>query len=153
MFAIEDALADVVARSTQPALGAIKLAWWRERLEELDQGEIPNEPRLQAAADELLPRGVSGADLARLEEGWAGLLSDPIELSLLEEHGAKLFLVGARLLGVDFDDSTIGTAGRLFARVDASASNTRRVNPSIHCLYQHRACRFGHFIGRCARGL
>ncbi len=30
-------MGDVVARATQPALGAVKLAWWRERLEELDQ--------------------------------------------------------------------------------------------------------------------
>ena len=36
-------MADVVARSTEPALGAIKLAWWRERLEELDDGKVPAE--------------------------------------------------------------------------------------------------------------
>ena len=36
LFAIDDALADIVMSSTQPALGAIRLAWWREALERLD---------------------------------------------------------------------------------------------------------------------
>jgi len=31
LFSLDDALADVVARSSEPMLGAIKLAWWRER--------------------------------------------------------------------------------------------------------------------------
>src|SRR5215217_5771226 len=66
LFAIDDATGEIVVRSTQPALGAIKLAWWRERLAELDQGIVPDEPRLQAAVAELLPRGVSGADLSRI---------------------------------------------------------------------------------------
>ncbi|MFL6730463.1 MAG: hypothetical protein ACJ8D6_10600 [Sphingomicrobium sp.] len=118
MFDIEDAMADVLARSTEPALAAIKLAWWRERLEELDDGRIPAEPRLQAAAAELLPRRVSGAGLAQLEEGWAGLLYDPPDMALLAEHGTRLFKLGARLLGVEFDE-TIGQAGRLFAGADA----------------------------------
>src|SRR5919107_5615783 len=76
LFDIEDAMADVVTRATEPALAAIKLAWWRERLEELDRGQVPAEPRLQAAAAELLPRGVSGAELAELEDGWATLLDE-----------------------------------------------------------------------------
>lgn len=111
-------MADVVVRSTQPALGAIKLAWWRERLEELDQGMVPAEPRLQAAAAELLSRGISGGDLAQLEEGWAGLLHDTPGMALLNEHGAKLFDIGSRLLKTEFDRA-IGNAGRLFACVDA----------------------------------
>src|SRR5206468_1956479 len=113
-------MADVVARSTQPALAAIKLAWWRERLEELDEGKLAAEPRLKAAAAELLPRGVRGAELAQLEEGWAGLLHDPPEIGLVSEHGARLFAIGARLLGVDFRYETIGVAGSLFAKMDAA---------------------------------
>ena len=37
MFGIDDALAEVVTSSTQPALGAIRLAWWREALERLTE--------------------------------------------------------------------------------------------------------------------
>ena len=119
MFAIDDALSDVVARATQPGLAAIKLAWWRERLEELDE-RVPAEPRMQAAARELLPRGITGPDLAGLEEGWAGLLCDPPDMALLTERGTRLFAIAASLLGVRFDDETIGVAGRLFAGVDAA---------------------------------
>ena len=39
LFDIDEAMADVVARSTEPTLAAIKLAWWRERLEELRTGD------------------------------------------------------------------------------------------------------------------
>lgn len=112
-------MAGAVARASQPAVAAIKLAWWRERLEELGD-TVPAEPRLQAAARELLPRGISGADLAALEEGWAGLLNDPPEMALVTEHGTRLFAIGARLLGLRFDDETLGVAGRLFAGVDAA---------------------------------
>jgi 15-cis-phytoene synthase len=54
LFAIDEAMGDVVAKATEPTLGAIKLAWWRERLEQLDEAKVPAEPRLRAAADELL---------------------------------------------------------------------------------------------------
>ena len=117
LFAIDDAMADVVAQSTQPALGAIKLAWWRERLEELDEGKVPAEPRLQAAAEDLLPRGVTGTDLAKLEDGWAALLDEESEENRIAERGARLFEMGAILLGGNFDDD-VAWAGRLFSSVD-----------------------------------
>lgn len=129
LFAIDDAMAEVVAKASEPALAAIKLAWWRERLQELDDGNVPAEPRLQAAAAELLPRGLTGADLAELEDGWAGLLSDPPDMALVTEHGARLFALGARLLSVAFDDETIGVAGRLFAGVDAARRGFVEVIP------------------------
>lgn len=120
LFAIDDAMGDVVAKASEPALGAIKLAWWRERLEELDEGRVPAEPRLQAAAQELLPRGINGGELAQLEKGWSGMLYDPPDGALLTEHGTRLFQIGAKLLNVEFDDGSIGEAGRLFAGVDAA---------------------------------
>src|ERR1044072_1434358 len=73
LWQIDAAMGDVIARSTQPALGAVKLAWWRDRLKELDGGKVPAEPRLQAAAEHLLPRGISGAALSELVDGWAAL--------------------------------------------------------------------------------
>ena len=48
MFDIDDAMWDVVARATQPSLAAVKLAWWRERLEDLDEGKVPVEPEGEA---------------------------------------------------------------------------------------------------------
>ena len=120
LFAVDDAMGDVVSRSTEPTLAGVKLAWWRDRLEERDDGKIPAEPRLRAAAGELLPRDVSGGDLAQLEEGWSAFLYDPPDMALVTEHGTRLFALGARLLGLDFDDDSVGVAGRLFVGVDAA---------------------------------
>ena len=116
LFAIDDAMGDVVAKATEPALAAIKLAWWRERLQELDDGKVPAEPRLQAAADDLLPRGVTGAMLAELEDGWAELLSEQPDPERALGRGAVLFGLGAKLLGVD--SSALSGAGHVFAAGD-----------------------------------
>jgi phytoene synthase len=113
LFGIEDAFAEVVASSSQPALGAIRLAWWREALERLDSGPPPPEPRLQAAAVELLPRRVRGADLAGLEEGWATLLDEEPDIERIASRGARLFEIAAGLLGSS--DPRLEAAGRLFA--------------------------------------
>ena len=107
-------MADVVQRSTEPTLGAIKLAWWCERLQELDEGKVPAEPRLQAAAAELLPRGVSGAELAQLEDGWLALLEETPQAERALERGAKLFNLAARLIGGEPPD-LLDPAGRLYA--------------------------------------
>ena len=78
------------ARATEPALAAIKLAWWREQLEKLDTEAPPAEPRLQAARAELLPRGIKGEELAALEMGWAALLDESPDARLVEELGRGL---------------------------------------------------------------
>jgi phytoene synthase len=125
-------MADVVAYSTQPALGAIKLAWWRDRLQELDAGRVPAEPRLKAAAKELLPRGVSGIGLARLEEGWAALLDESPDISRARERGAILFGLAATLLKGEGKFDT-GEVGRLFAGVEGCPTRHPRGFRSIGC--------------------
>ena len=125
LFQIDAALGDVVARATQPALGAVKLAWWRERLEELDQGMVPAEPRLRAVAEHLLFRGVKGAELAELEDGWATLLEEQVEPQRIADRGAALFRLGGRLLGTD--DEKLGDAGALAALVSVG----RRGRPDL----------------------
>jgi phytoene synthase len=68
---MDAAMGEVVRSTREPMLGPIRLAWWRERLEELEvSGATPAEPRLQAVARELLPRGVSAAVVAQGEGGW-----------------------------------------------------------------------------------
>lgn len=113
LFAIDSAMGDVVARSTEPALGRIKLAWWREQLQALDEAPPPAEPRLRAAAAQLLPLGVSGAALAELEAGWATLLDPEVDSVLVAERGAALFRIGGQLLGSH--DDKVGEAGALYA--------------------------------------
>ena len=119
LFAIDDAMAEVVARSTEPTLAAIKLAWWRESLEKLDREPPPPEPRLQAAARELLPRGLSGAALSSLEEPWALLLMKDQQAVFMRGvalRGPVLFELAARLLGVTLDD--LGDSAQSFAAAD-----------------------------------
>ena len=113
LFAIDDVMAEVVASSTQPALGAIRLAWWREALERLDRHPPPPEPRLAAAAAQLLPRGVTGAALAALEDGFATLLDEEPDSDRLGASGEVLFAIGATLLGGD--DAKLPLAARLHA--------------------------------------
>ena len=140
LFDIDDALADVVARATEPALAAIKFAWWQERLEELDTGTVPAEPRLRAAAAELLPRGVRGADLAELTEGWAALLNEEPEADRVADGGARLFAIAANLLGAR--DSLIEPAGRLYGRVNAGRRGLVAVQPAPDELQELSAHRF-----------
>ena len=116
-------MGDVLRTTTDPMLGQIRLAWWRERLEELDSGaEVPAEPRLQAVKRELVSRGIKGGDLARFERGWVALLDPfPWDVGTAEAiwfRGRQLFAASAQLLART--DDAIEDAGGLWALVDAA---------------------------------
>ena len=123
LFAIDRAMGDVVRTTKEPMLGPIRLAWWRERLDELDEATgAPAEPRLQAAERELLPRGIRGHDIAALEDGWLRLF-DPFPWSVETSEaiwlrGNLLFGLGARVLGCPGEQ--IRAAGGLWALVDVA---------------------------------
>src|SRR5688572_11315646 len=91
LFGIDDVLGEIVASSTQPALGAIRLAWWREALTRLDTSPSPPEPRLQAVADHLFPLGLTGANFAPVEAGWASLLDEVPDVEVIANRGEALF--------------------------------------------------------------
>jgi len=129
LFAIDDAMAEVVRTAREPMLAAIKLTWWRDSLEKLDAEPAPAEPRLQAAARELLPRGVSGSSLAALEDGWAALLEEGPDERRLVARGAVLFMLAARLL--DDDGAGLGAAGRLWAGADLTRRFGRVMPPPV----------------------
>ena len=123
LFAIDRAMGDVIRSTTEPMLGPIRLAWWRERLEELDEGRVaPAEPRLQQVERELIPRKVAGRELAALEGGWLRLF-DPFPWTVQTSEaiwfrGNLLFGLGARALGLA--DERIQGAGGLWALIDAA---------------------------------
>jgi phytoene synthase len=148
LFSIDDAMGDVVARATEPNLAAIKLAWWREELEKLDTQLPPNEPRLQAVAAELLPRGITGKDLAALGENWRLLLQTQHQLTFMRgvtTRGLSLFALAARLLDVPMDEHLEGAA-QSFAAADLG----RR---GIFDLVPQRRWRSGVRVPRKARPL
>jgi 15-cis-phytoene synthase len=122
LWNLDLALTDVVATTTEPALGAIRLAWWRERLEELDEDATPAEPRLRAISRQLLGRGIHGKELARLEDAWLPLF-EPFPWGEAQAEGLKLrgrilFGIGARLLGEQAEEGAM--AGEVWSLVDGA---------------------------------
>lgn len=114
LWALDLALVRVVETTTEPRLGEIRLAWWREALQRLDTAAPPPEPVLTALAAAALPR-VSGAALAGLEDGalaWLG--GEAGESARL--RGAALFALAAALLG----GGDPGSAGAAWATHDAA---------------------------------
>jgi phytoene synthase len=147
LFLIDSAMADIVRTTREPALGPIRLAWWRERLEELEKGEAaPAEPRLQTVERELLPRGVSAHDLAALEPGWLRLF-DPFPWSVETSEaiwlrGNLLFGLGGRLLGGA--DEQLRRAGGLWALVDVARHCS---DPASRAMLLQQARTFAQRLG------
>ncbi len=103
LFALDRVLAEVPASVSEPLVGAIRLAWWREALARLDSAPAPAEPHLAAAAALLLPAGISGVALAGLTERWEARLAEDVgeaELRTAEAEGAaRLFTLAGHVLG------------------------------------------------------
>ena len=122
LWALDAALGAVLAGGREPLISRIKLAWWRDALEALDHSNAPAEPVLQAVAAGVLPAGVSGVELSRMEEGWTLLLSDePLTASALGTYaaarGALLFRHSAHILGSEADEA-MAQAGEGWALMD-----------------------------------
>ena len=127
LWRLDVTLGAVVARGREPMVAQIRLAWWREALEALDSAPPPPEPVLQALAAHVLPAGVTGAELAAMEEGWSVLLAEgPLDAEALhlyaEQRGGLLFRHSARLLGAEAD---VGPAGARWALVDLARHSAR----------------------------
>lgn len=121
LWRLDAAFGAVLATGTEPMISRIRLAWWREALEKLDTAPPPAEPLLEAVAAHLLPAGISGAELAAMEEGWAAIApGEALTAENLDTYaaarGARLFELSARLLG-DWD-RPVGDAGKHWALMD-----------------------------------
>ena len=122
LWGLDAALGAVLTSGRDPLLSQIKLAWWRESLEALDRAPAPAEPALQALAAHVLPSGVTGADLAQMESGWALLLTpDPLGADELASYagrrGGLLFRHSARLLGAG-SSNAVERGGEAWALID-----------------------------------
>jgi len=129
LWRLDVAFAAILATGTQPIISQMRLAWWREALERLDNAPPPAEPVLQGLAAHVLPQ-VTGAELAAMEEGWLMLLSDDAlttdELDLYAaKRGGLLFAYTARLLGDS--DFPVAGAGEAWALADL-VRHSRRVD-------------------------
>lgn len=101
LHGIDLEMASVVVGTSEAMIGEIRLAWWREALEGLDRGIVPAQPLLALAAAELLPKGVSGADLAEIEDRWLGMIGSSDVPPAHVQGGGAVFALAARLLGGD----------------------------------------------------
>jgi len=119
LFALDDRLADIVRRTSDPLVGQMRLIWWREALEALDRAPPPAEPILRALAEHVLPSGVRGAALATATDGWEALLEEPFGDDAIARHGqrgAALFEALGAVIGAG--DTTVAEAGRGWALAD-----------------------------------
>jgi phytoene synthase len=133
LFALDAALGNVVRTTREPMVGRIRLAWWRERLEEIDRGIVPAEPVLEATARMVSETPLTGAMLAELAEKWEPLL-EPFPwgdetIDAVAGRGAMLFAFGATLLGTE--ESQVATqAGSLWSLVDVARHCSDEVSRS-----------------------
>lgn len=160
LFGLDERLADIVRRASDPLVGQMRLTWWREALEALDRGAPPAEPILRALAEHALPCGATGAALAEITDGWEALLEEPFGHDAIERHsvrGAVLFAALGQITGAA--DDPIVEAGRGWAladlaghlgdagRRDEAATMARR---HLAVARDHRWSRAGRTIGALA---
>lgn len=121
LWRLDAALGAVIAAGRERLISQIKLAWWRDALAKLDRERAPAEPVLQAVAAHVLPAGVTGAELAEMEQAWAVLLSEHAlesdEFELYAQRGRLLFRHSATLLGGGSDEG-IEQGGEAWALAD-----------------------------------
>jgi len=108
LFALEAELWGLPARLRDPMAVELRLAWWREALEQLDHAPPPPQPLLAAATATLLPLP-GGAALSALED--APLLALRGEVAeAARTRGRMLFALAARVLGAgERECSALGT--------------------------------------------
>ena len=109
LFELDSALAAVLRTTREPLVGQMRLTWWHEALSRLDTAPPPAEPVLVALAGTVLRRGVSGARLAMMIEGWEELLdADPAcgeaMTRFAQRRGGGLFGIAGELLGAGASD-------------------------------------------------
>lgn len=123
LLALDRTLGGILRSTREPIVGQMRLVWWRDALEALDKALPPAEPVLAALAAEVLPRGVSGAELAAVVEGWEALLAPVLDDVAVDEHararGGGLFTAAARMLG-DASSASVAAAGQGWAFADLS---------------------------------
>lgn len=129
LWQLDSALGSILATGSEPMVTRIRLAWWREALERLDREPPPPQPLLQALAAYVLPAGVSGTDVAAMEDGWEAIVAPGVlaaeDLDIYARaRGGILFRLSAQLLGGD--GLPVEVAGERWALVDLARHSSDR---------------------------
>ncbi len=125
LLSLDARLGDVVRTTREPIVGQMRLTWWHDALRRLDDGPAAAEPVLVALASDVVGRGVNGADLAQMIDGWEALLDGVAgDHAVLTAHardrGATLFTLAGRLIG-DAGEP-LATAGEGWALADLASN-------------------------------
>ncbi|NYT39980.1 hypothetical protein HZY97_04370 [Sphingomonas sp. R-74633] len=124
LLALDDALAKLLRTTREPALGQMRLAWWREALEKLDHMPAPAEPVLKALEAEVLRHGVTGASLVQIVHGWEVLIEEEaLGIDAMRRFGegrGQLFVAAGTLLGSKGDP--LEAAGQGWALADLAGN-------------------------------
>lgn len=100
LWALDAALGRIVASTSQPMIGQMRLTWWHDAMLAGRGGE----PVLAALTTHVHPIGIDGAALVPLVEGWEVLL-DPLPLGAdalyvhARARGDTLFALSAQAMG------------------------------------------------------
>jgi phytoene synthase len=117
LWALDEQLGAIVARTENPVVGQMQLTWWHDALRTLRDAR-PVDPVLVALAEEA---AIDPELLLPLIDGWEVLL-DPLPLgeeallAYAEARGGTLFRVAGGLLGSN--TASASEAGKLWALVD-----------------------------------
>jgi phytoene synthase len=100
LWRLDDRLLSLSTTGREPALRQVRLAWWRDALESLDNANarVPNEPLLQEIAAGLIAP-FSGASLAEHADARLTALSGAWAPDDVMAAGRSLFAMTAQLIG------------------------------------------------------
>ncbi len=112
LWAFDERMGRIVATTTQPMIGLIRLTWWREAVTHLNTETISREPMIARLAATLVEgHAIAPSQIAAIAEGWEPMLDPlPLDDEALETHarlrGDTIFAISGQVLG-----HKIGTDG------------------------------------------
>ncbi|RGP40611.1 15-cis-phytoene synthase [Altererythrobacter insulae] len=115
VFALDRRLAQLVAQTSEPMLGQMRLAWWRDVLAQPADARPSGDTVLDA-----IGRYWDGEEssLVQLVDGWEHMLSEPP----LGQHAARAFIAGrVEAVSAIYDTPDARLAARRWACADATA--------------------------------
>lgn len=121
LLGLDDVLAQLLRTTREPALGQLRLAWWREALAKLDGEPAPAEPVLQAIEREMVEKGVRGESLVPIVHGWEVLVEEAeLNCDALRRFGegrGRLFVAAGAAMGA-LPQDPLAAAGQGWALAD-----------------------------------
>jgi phytoene synthase len=117
LFALDSRLAGIVRAASEPVLGQVRLAWWRDQLAMAPQDRASGEPLIAV----LTEWGEAGSRLVALVDGWEAALAETPSLAALVDGRAQAFAAAAGVLGVPAAAAAAERAGRNWALADLAS--------------------------------